>query len=416
MSAPIPDTVTIDRGPLDVIWDSDHDRGARKRPLNDRLASLPMQFAAMARQEIIRKKDEGEESYRWVNITGSAPCLRAIKSQRVFDQDGKLKYRDFNNAKEYLQVSETIKEKFSPPPDFSRVHLPDRGRVTINLYNGMAEIKTEWKPPKVKKRKKRGRILGFSRKSRSRCLKKLMKSEEAPGAWGTLTISDECIPDIEIKSLIEWITKKQRVLGQYIKRNCPGYGVVWKKEWKKRKSGKFLGFFVCHLHLTITGPESATDQDLLRVWWIIRDEWIRLLGTTSEAAFAVLNGEKSFEILRSKKRAAIYVSTYVSKRDDVPPGVDSIGRNWGTWGEWKEAEPETFQLAASEYSVVRRILCRYMKSTSTQRKGAKNRRGLEYWKKLKRMQGGHYVLIPDIEMMKIMTLALRETEERNLGG
>lgn len=101
---------------------------------------------------------------------------------------------------------------------------------------------------------------------------------------------------------------------------CP-VGVLWRKEWKQRRSGKRKGQVAPHWHLLLFGV-TFIDQQLVRRWW--RDV-LHVEGPLATDVRAIDDGQA----------AARYTAKYVAKPQDVftldnaPYLSRMYGRPWG---------------------------------------------------------------------------------------
>jgi hypothetical protein len=110
---------------------------------------------------------------------------------------------------------------------------------------------------------KRGRIKGFSRGSRSRLLKAIgrLKQNELP-VFVTLTYPDDFPVSPE-----RW-QRDLAALWRRIRRQWPEAAAIWKKEFKRRKSGVNVGKVAPHYHMLLWLPEWLANQleDWIRHW------------------------------------------------------------------------------------------------------------------------------------------------------
>jgi len=153
---------------------------------------------------------------------------------------------------------------------------------------------------------KRGRIKGFTRKSRARQIRKIMGLEVLPDIFSSLTYDDSVIeklcdlPENRDKSSAEIMDEKIHAdihrMSSYIRKKFPGVWFCWRVEWEARKWGRFKGLIVPHWHGLWGGP---VPFEILRQ--IVAEKWLDYTGTKNPDAFAVTHKAKSFIKLNGKR-------------------------------------------------------------------------------------------------------------------
>lgn len=152
---------------------------------------------------------------------------------------------------------------------------------------------------------KRGKVKGFSLKSRRRLMVKIAQTKKAIlPLFVTLTYPGVYSEDPRI-----W-KRDLRVFWMRFKRSFPCASAIWKLEFQKRGAP--------HYHLLIWGVEYA--HALFRVPGM----WFEVVGSGDEKHFRV--GTR-VEVVRSFRGVMAYASKYLGKLDSVPS--DEPGRFWG---------------------------------------------------------------------------------------
>lgn len=154
----------------------------------------------------------------------------------------------------------------------------------------------------------RGEISGFSRRSRSRLMRKLAKIDktELP-LFITLTYPDEFPTDSEIyKSDLEKFAKR-------MKYRFPKYADFWKLEFQKRGAP--------HFHLLVWGiPKWHMKQ-------LISYLWYKVVGSGDEKH---LKAGTNVQRIRSWRGVMSYAAKYMTKLE--AGHAEGCGRFWGVHG------------------------------------------------------------------------------------
>ncbi len=209
------------------------------------------------------------------------------------------------------------------------------------------------------KQKKRGQIHCFSRASRRRMMQLLAKVrlDEALPLFGTTTYPD-IFPDEAEK-----FKRDLQTLIERLKRRFPGVGLIWRLEFKERKSGVNAGKIAPHFHwllwnvprmfdfkpepgkwakiskgrdgqwretvkfydgdktATVVNPVSGQDRF---TEWLSRN-WYDVAGTGDLKHY---NAGTNVKVLTSRREVFFYVSKYMGKVEEEE-GCACPGRFWG---------------------------------------------------------------------------------------
>lgn len=166
---------------------------------------------------------------------------------------------------------------------------------------------------------KRGQVKGFTRSARLRMLRTIASVQWGAmkcGVFITLTY-----PDSHAERDMRQRTRDRYLFVRYME-NYLGkpVGVLWRVEWKTRKSGKNVGCLVAHLHLIVFGVRFI-PKEMVKQWW-------RLV---LSAAGPVVTW---IDAIDSGRKVGRYVSKYCSKLPeanvlDNASYLNSLGRHWG---------------------------------------------------------------------------------------
>lgn len=170
--------------------------------------------------------------------------------------------------------------------------------------------------PKPKKRKE---VNGLSQAARFRLLK-LVASVDWDDAghcyFLTLTYPDHYL-DLHPRqiSIHRWMF--QRLLENFAGKQI---SVLWRVEWKPRKSGKWVGQPMPHLHM-ITFRERYLTETHVASWWGKAIGWENYLDVTCE-------------YMKTPKQVGLYVAKYVGKLSPILGNASYLskippGRQWG---------------------------------------------------------------------------------------
>lgn len=264
----------------------------------------------------------------------------------------------------------TLAGGFSQPPGcaeargLSLAHIPPRPTATVTVARGGRYLKVKsLSYLEGKGGGKRGKVVGFSRGSRSRMMDRLacVQSGELP-KFITLGLPDGVPYDNpSIKRHLDCVLKRLR-------RQFPECGGLWRVEYQPRKSGEDVGKWKPHVHLLVWGlPWSWKDEKSSQLHWtfelgkisswdsvkwragcaeflpqIIRPgvdvapvelrEWLSIVWyeiVGSENILHLRAGTRVEEI-RSERGVAWYASKYVAKIQDAGE-FESVGRCWGVF-------------------------------------------------------------------------------------
>jgi len=239
----------------------------------------------------------------------------------------------------------------------------DEGRIEVwvgaGLIKAMRQGRHKIIPENSTKQKKRGLIHGFSRSSRRRMMQFLAKVclDGLLPLFGTTTYPD-IFPDEAEK-----FKRDLQTLIERLKRRFPLIGLLWRLEFKVRKSGVNVGKVAPHFHwllwnvprqfdfkaetgkwakitkgrdgtwletvkfydgdkiATVVNPVSGQDRF---TEWLSRN-WYDVAGTGDLRHY---NAGTNVKVLTSKREVFFYVSKYMGKTE-TDAGCECPGRFWG---------------------------------------------------------------------------------------
>jgi len=239
----------------------------------------------------------------------------------------------------------------------------DEGRIEVWAGAGLIKVIKQGRhkiiPENDANQKKRGQIHGFSRAARRRMMQFLAKVrlDELLPLFGTTTYPD-MFPDEAEK-----FKRDLQALIERLKRRFPLVGLLWRLEFKRRKSGVNIGKVAPHFHWLLwnvprrfdfkaeTGKWAKMGQARDGTWqetvrfcdgdkiasvlypvcgqdrfteWLSRN-WYDVAGTGDLKHY---NAGTNVKVLTSKREVFFYVSKYMGKVEGEE-GCECPGRFWG---------------------------------------------------------------------------------------
>lgn len=208
-----------------------------------------------------------------------------------------------------------------------------KGALKIYVGGSLLECKRpkSWTTMEGQKVKPRGTINAFSDASRRRMLRLIAKLEQTRKPfWMDLTYPDEFFNErMDGKMLKESHLKK---FYQRLEYAFPEVAVIWKLEYKARKSGKHVGTMFPHFHMLVWGLHEENLYDLRQ---LVAKMWWEVCGKLSDDH---LEAGTSVSRIKSYRGVFFYASKYMSK--EVEDAVSEVGRWWGVKG--RENLPEAY--------------------------------------------------------------------------
>jgi hypothetical protein len=284
----------------------------------------------------------------------------------------------------------------------------DEGRIEVwagaGLIKAIKQGRNKIIPENTTKQKKRGLIHGFSRSSRRRMMQFLAKVclHGLLPLFGTTTYPD-IFPDEAEK-----FKRDLHTLIERLKRRFPLIGLLWRLEFKVRKSGVNVGKVAPHFHwllwnvpqrfdyksepgkwakiskgrdgtwletvkfydgdkiATVVNPVSGQDRF---TEWLSRN-WYDVAGTGDLRHY---NAGTNVKVLTSKREVFFYVSKYMGKTE-TDAGCECPGRFWGAVNPKNipMGERKWIYCTGKQATQLMRFMRRYVHSV-TQRKYRFNR-------------------------------------------
>lgn len=246
-----------------------------------------------------------------------------ISPQSRFSQPSELKaHLDYHGA--MLSSSDHIYVSGADGrwPEVSGVahYEPEAAYLEVAVGGGVVTVKPE-RPPGAGgfsgEPGGAGRVVaGFSRQSKNRLTRLIATTDKAKRpVFATLTYPDEFSRD-------EGVWKRHLdSFGKRFRRLFPGGSFIWRIEFKDRKSGVAAGEIAPHFHLLVWGTGLYEFRQFAGVAWG---------GVVQSGDERHLRAGTSSERVRTWNGVMSYVSKYVAKEEDYPPGW--TGRAWGVVG------------------------------------------------------------------------------------
>lgn len=192
----------------------------------------------------------------------------------------------------------------------------------------------------------RGKVKGFSKKSRLRLLKLIAKTEKKQIPLFMTCTYPDVFPE-------EWQRVKRDIdtLGKRIKRKFPNCGFIWRVEEKVRKTGKNAGEIAPHLHFLVWGVKYAH----LRAF--IPKAWFEIVGSGDRKHF---RAGTRVSYVRSWRGVMSYASKYITKEEEYL-ATRMIGRRWGIVNKNSIPWAELFRFGITDKNAYQlfRLLYRY---------------------------------------------------------
>ena len=228
---------------------------------------------------------------------------------------------------------------------------------------------------------KRGKIKGFSSKSRGRLIKLLMSLEKLPAVMVTLTYPEKWPEDPK-----RW-KRDLEVWWKRVKRRFEDPNFIWKLEFQKRGAPHFhlLGSF---------GDGVEVNKELME--WVSKT-WYEVVGSGDEKH---LKAGTRVDVLDSKKKIRMYVCKYISKEEALKFGC--VGRWWGKLGNVPSVVKLAVGLQYKEAVLVRRILKRWLRSIRL-KSGKRSR--YYYWVK-KHFRSPFSVFLDWVSVIKLLKFVI----------
>ena len=229
----------------------------------------------------------------------------------------------------------------------------------VNVYKGMVQIKRLFKPTHEKRPgSRRGRITGFSPKSRKRLIEtctKIRKSDQ--GFFLTLTYPGKYHGDHE---------KTKRDLDTFSKRMArrfPGFAMLWRMEIKTRQTGASKGKRVPHYHGLCPGtyPGFVTNDGVtITLGEYIAKSWNEIVAPGDSDHLE--HGSHVFPYT-SARHAMSYVSKYVAKLEFHENAQEEYaGRHWGVVGDLETTISITVTISRQKMIEMKRLWRKWMRA------------------------------------------------------
>jgi len=274
---------------------------------------------------------ELEQQEAMLNSLFDGGVIDSIQLERERRRSGLSTYyirRKYGKGKEEEKNLELLKE-FVQREDIKH----RKGELKIWQGASLLECKRpqSWTNLEQIRGGKRGKVKAFSDASRRRMLRLIAKLEQTrKPLWMDLTYPDEFFNErMDGKLLKESHLKKFFQRLQYV---YPEVAVIWKLEYKARKSGKHVGAMFPHFHMLVWGLHDENLYDLrqlvARMWWEV----------CGKLSAKHLEAGTSVSRIKSYRGVFWYASKYMSK--EVEEEVSEVGRWWGVKG--REKLPEAY--------------------------------------------------------------------------
>lgn len=208
----------------------------------------------------------------------------------------------------------------------------------------------------------RGKIRGFSRKSRKGMIKRMCSLKWTPRIFQGLTIPDDVWEREGFTTLTEkgkFAALMMKKTKEAVEKAIPGTWGIWKKEWEPRKYGKFKGEQMPHYHWMWDNPRLTKENCVTYCIQVVQI-WLRIIGTNHPDAYRVHINHKPgkeppFAYMESTKMAQVYMCKYVAKVQNLDTS-ETLGRFHGKIGNPEVGEIMVHTLRPLYYKWLKRML------------------------------------------------------------
>jgi hypothetical protein len=215
----------------------------------------------------------------------------------------------------------------------------------------------------------RKEIKSFSRNSRRNYLKTFgrIPQDQAPTLWQDFTFADDVMKDKTLEQRAVSSTETLHRFRKRFKRRYPGSYLIWKREWKERKSGVLAGEYCPHYHALIGFAGTIDENTILprhlaptgegpeRVVLDLAEMWVDCTQTEQRSkALSVALHPQSYRLIRSLVHARRYAVAYTGKQD-YELFKESVGRFWGAVGKLPQDPGEDLNISSHDEIWMRRI-------------------------------------------------------------
>lgn len=192
-------------------------------------------------------------------------------------------------------------------------------RTVVIKQGDLLEVTYVSSIPAHRRPGKRKAIIGFSDASRLRVLKRMATVHwESVGKslFCTLTYPD----DVAYRTADQRTKDRHRLFRDMEKHLGREIALAWRIEWVPRKSGKYVGHLLPHVHLIVFNCRWFARDDL-------RSLWRGVLSVSGPLRVDV-------QRIRGEREVAKYVAKYVGKKEDdrtlvIASYLNTVGRAWG---------------------------------------------------------------------------------------
>lgn len=236
-----------------------------------------------------------------------------------------------------------------------------KDQYEISVYADMIAVKARpltvtTKRPSGAVTSTRGKVAGFSRRSRKRMIDTIAKIR----ARGSILFLTLTYPDnFPVGDADRW-RRDREAIRKRLMRRCSGWGFIWRTEIKERQSGALNeGADAPHWHLIAFAPYQNDALAAAFMLSLLKEHWHEIAG-----AGDVNHKEHGADvrIVRGRRGAYYYVSKYVAKCDQEE---HEIGRRWGIFGDM-DLSPNAFvaRLTVHELVQLKRLIRAWLKPRS----------------------------------------------------
>lgn len=207
-----------------------------------------------------------------------------------------------------------------------------------------------------------------------------------PEWFQTFTFADDVMAG---KTIEERGLFADKVLDEFKRRALiaiPELQGIWRREWKRRKSGRLKGELCPHYHLLLSA--GLTRENFRKTAQLFGITWVQITkseGLDAMHAFEVAIGQNCrpeddpIRWIEGVGQLRCYLGKYMAKEEefekDENGDAPSFGRAWGKVGQWEEERKEDRPYSQPEGVILKRLLKRYAKAQYRRQRSFKKKPG-----------------------------------------
>lgn len=236
-----------------------------------------------------------------------------------------------------------------------------RGSKIFKIYPGMIEMKYKRNKQVIPGHIQglqvaKGKIKGFSKKSRLNMIKYLCRIENDPQVLWHPTFPDDVFHEKTIDQKREYSSRVLHNLRKFIRNQKIDIQIIWKREWMPRQSGSIVGEVCPHFHMALYSSQGS-DYIYEQLGKLIA-RFIKLSGSKDIHNMSAVNFDKKSYQTITEDDWREYQTKYQSKVAEIEN--ENIGRSWGVIGKFKLSLGKEILLSTVQSKALKRLMRQYM--------------------------------------------------------